>query len=159
MLALPEGPALIAPPCLQREMTGQIAEAPLAYLHIDCDLYAGSKDAFTLLSHKIVPGTVIRLAVTMQLPLHVLGGRDRPPVLQIILFDELGNYKNYRDHEIKAFHEWLHVSGAKVATIGMKVRLQSTGRCGLAGLSPVTHGAARRAPCRTPPSPLTRTST
>ena len=47
--------------CLQKEMMlpGEAARAdpPLAYLHIDCDLYAGSKDAFTLLSHKIVPGT------------------------------------------------------------------------------------------------------
>ena len=47
-------------PSVQREMMGQVPgqETPLAYLHIDCDLYAGSKDAFTLLSHKIVPGTV-----------------------------------------------------------------------------------------------------
>ena len=68
---------------------------PLAYLHIDCDLYAGAHDAFTLLSHKIVPGT-------------------------IILFDEIVNYKLYREHEVKAFWEWLQVSGAKVATIGVK---------------------------------------
>ena len=29
------------------------------------------------------------------------------------------NYKAYREHEAKAFFEWLQVSGAKVATIGM----------------------------------------
>ena len=40
---------------------------------------------------------------------------------QIILFDELANYKNYREHEIKAMFEWLNVSGAKLATIGMLV--------------------------------------
>ena len=31
----------------------------VSYLHIDCDLYAGSRDAFTILSEYIKPGTVI----------------------------------------------------------------------------------------------------
>ena len=31
----------------------------VSYLHIDCDLYAGSRDAFTFLSPHIKPGTVI----------------------------------------------------------------------------------------------------
>lgn len=81
---------------LQSVWTGKQAHSavPLSYLHIDCDLYAGAHDAFTLLSHKIVPGT-------------------------IILFDELVNYQQYRLHEVKAFFEWLQVSGAKVATIGI----------------------------------------
>ena len=83
--------------CVQKEMTGKDPRVslPLAYLHIDCDLYAGSRDALTLLSHKIVPGTVL-------------------------LFDELVNYNTYREHEVKALFEWLLVSGAKIATIGMK---------------------------------------
>ena len=49
---------------------------PLGYLHVDCDLYAGSKDIFDILDHKIVPGTVI-------------------------LFDELVNYKAYKEHEVR----------------------------------------------------------
>ena len=40
------------------------------------DLFAGSHDALTLLSHKIIPGTVI-------------------------VFDELINYKRYREHEVR----------------------------------------------------------
>lgn len=61
----------------QKEMTGKDPREslPLSYLHVDCDLYAGSRDALTLLSHKIVPGTVI-------------------------LFDELVNYNTYREHEV-----------------------------------------------------------
>lgn len=31
----------------------------ISYLHIDCDLYAGTRDAFQLLDQYIVPGTVI----------------------------------------------------------------------------------------------------
>lgn len=82
---------------MQGIWTGRPSEdaVPLTYLHIDCDLYAGAHDAFTFLSHKIIPGTVI-------------------------VFDELVNYKLYREHEVKAFWEWLQVSGAKVATIGVK---------------------------------------
>ena len=62
---------------VQKEMTGKDPREslPLSYLHIDCDLYAGSRDALTLLSHKIVPGTVL-------------------------LFDELVNYNTYREHEV-----------------------------------------------------------
>lgn len=85
---------------LQKEMHDrQAGEIPLAYLHVDCDLYAGSKDIFTLLNHKIVPGTVI-------------------------VFDELVNYKLYKEHEVKAFWEWLNATKAKVATIGMKGPIQ-----------------------------------
>lgn len=53
----------------------QDQDAPLAYIHIDCDLFAGAHDALTMLSHKIVPGTVI-------------------------LFDELINYNRYKDNEV-----------------------------------------------------------
>ncbi|KAK9802857.1 hypothetical protein WJX73_009424 [Symbiochloris irregularis] len=67
--------------------------APLSYIHIDCDLFAGARDALTLLSHKIVPGTVI-------------------------LFDELINYNRFKDNELKALWMWLRETGAKLATIG-----------------------------------------
>ncbi|KAK9810924.1 hypothetical protein WJX73_008707 [Symbiochloris irregularis] len=68
-------------------------DAPLSYIHVDCDLFAGARDALSLLSHKIVPGTVI-------------------------LFDELINYNRYRDNEAKALWMWLQETGAKIATIG-----------------------------------------
>ena len=72
---MPHHPLVAA---VQKEMTGKDPREslPLSYLHIDCDLYAGSRDALTLLSHKIVPGTVL-------------------------LFDELVNYNTYREHEVR----------------------------------------------------------
>lgn len=32
---------------------------PITYLHIDCDLYAGARDALTLLSEYIAPGCLL----------------------------------------------------------------------------------------------------
>ncbi|KAK9790314.1 hypothetical protein WJX73_002614 [Symbiochloris irregularis] len=87
---------------MQAEMKKRVAEpTPLGYLHVDCDLYVGTKDIFTILDKKIVPGTVI-------------------------LFDELVNYKLYKEHEVKAFFEWLRVSKAKVAAIGVKGPIEKT---------------------------------
>lgn len=62
--------------CRQADMKERgSGTTPLAYLHVDCDLYAGAKDIFSYLNEKIVPGTVI-------------------------LFDELVNYKLYKEHEV-----------------------------------------------------------
>ncbi|KAK9809397.1 hypothetical protein WJX73_001751 [Symbiochloris irregularis] len=72
---------------------GPQSDAPLAYLHIDCELYSSARDVLTLMNHKIVPGT-------------------------IILFDELINYALYKDNEMKALWEWLQETGAKLATVG-----------------------------------------
>lgn len=55
---------------------------PIAFLHIDCDIYSSTKDVFDLLGDHIVPGTVI-------------------------LFDEFYNYPNAKNHEFKAFQEFL----------------------------------------------------
>lgn len=67
-----------------------VGNTPLGYLHVDCDLYGGSKDIFTLLDHKIVPGT-------------------------LILFDELVNYKLYKDHEVYTLSMCMHASTALVS--------------------------------------------
>lgn len=53
---------------------------PIAFLHIDCDLYASTKIIFDALGDRIVPGTVIR-------------------------FGEYFNYPGWRAHEYKAFQE------------------------------------------------------
>jgi hypothetical protein len=53
---------------------------PVAFLHVDCDLYSSTKTIFHFLGDRIVPGTVI-------------------------LFDEYFNYPGWRDHEHRAFTE------------------------------------------------------
>ncbi|WP_220481046.1 class I SAM-dependent methyltransferase [Marilutibacter penaei] len=55
---------------------------PVSYLHVDCDLYSSTVTIFELLSERIVEGTVI-------------------------VFDEYFNYPTWRDHEHKAFMEFV----------------------------------------------------
>ncbi len=57
-------------------------EKPIAFLHVDCEIYESTAQALDLLEPKMVDGTVI-------------------------LFDEFYNYPNYRNHEYKAFKEFL----------------------------------------------------
>ena len=54
----------------------------IAFMHVDCDLYSSAKTIFDVLGDKIVPGTVIQ-------------------------FDEYFNYPGWRNHEYKAFHEFI----------------------------------------------------
>jgi len=54
---------------------------PLAFVHIDCDLYSSTKTVLERTNHQIFPGT-------------------------IMLFDELWGYPNWREHEYKALVEW-----------------------------------------------------
>jgi hypothetical protein len=44
---------------------------------------------------------------------------NRIAVGTVLVFDELINYNNYREHEVKALWEWLQESGAKLATLGV----------------------------------------
>jgi len=60
-------------------------EKNISLLHIDCDLYSSTKTIFRLLGHRIVPGTVI-------------------------VFDEYFNYPGWRNHEYKAFQEFISFS-------------------------------------------------
>lgn len=66
----------------------------VSFLHIDCDLYAGARDALTTLAPKLVVGTVI-------------------------VFDDLVNYQYFKDHELKAMWEWVTATGTKLLPIGM----------------------------------------
>lgn len=59
-----------------------LKQQAVALLHVDCDLYASAKCAFDVLKDNIQDGTVI-------------------------VFDELWNYPDYRNHEMKAFAELL----------------------------------------------------
>ena len=54
---------------------------PLAFLHVDCDLYSSTKTVLELMREKIVPGTVI-------------------------VFDEFFNYPFWQHHEARAWWEF-----------------------------------------------------
>lgn len=43
----------------------------------------------------------------------------------IVLFDDLVNYPDYREHEIRALWEWLQASKRQVEVIGVKGPLPS----------------------------------
>ena len=55
---------------------------PVAFIHLDCDLYSSTKTIFSLLASRLAPGT-------------------------ILLFDEYFNYSNWERHEFKAFQEFV----------------------------------------------------
>ena len=66
---------------------------PVAYVHIDCDLYSSTKTIFKFLADRIVPGTVI-------------------------VFDEYFNYPNWQQHEYKAFQEFVAEYAIKYEYLG-----------------------------------------
>jgi len=59
---------------------------PVAFIHVDCDLYSSTKTIFDLLGDRMAPGT-------------------------IILFDEYFNYPNWEQHEYKALQEFVKQRG------------------------------------------------
>jgi Macrocin-O-methyltransferase (TylF) len=65
-----------------------LKDTPIAFIHIDCDLYEATKAVFDVLGDNLVPGSVI-------------------------VFDEYYNYPNYAEHEYKAFQEFLLRTGKK----------------------------------------------
>lgn len=67
-------------------------DKPIAFLHVDCDIYSSTKDIFDILGTNIVPGT-------------------------IIVFDEFYNYPGSENHEFKAFQEFIQKSGKKARYI------------------------------------------
>lgn len=72
-------------------------KGPLAFLHVDCDLYSSTATIFDVLGDRIVPGTVI-------------------------VFDEYFNYPNWLSHEHKAFTEYQCSSDKKYKYIGYSVQ-------------------------------------
>jgi hypothetical protein len=72
----------------------RIGPAPVAFLHIDCDLYASTQTVLAQLRGRIVPGTVI-------------------------LFDEYFNYPGWQRHEHRAFQEFILEQGLRYAYIGV----------------------------------------
>lgn len=68
-------------------------EGPIAFMHVDCDLYSSTKTIFDLAGSRLVPGS-------------------------LILFDEYFNYPNWRKHEFKAFQEFVAATGASYEYVG-----------------------------------------
>ncbi len=70
---------------------------PIAFLHVDCDLYSSTKTIFDALGGRIVPGSVI-------------------------MFDEYFNYPNWKAHEHKAFTEYQAATGRSFKYIGYSIQ-------------------------------------
>ena len=66
---------------------------PVAFLHIDCDLYQSTRTIFTHLKDRITTGS-------------------------IILFDEFHNFPGWQEHEYRAFMEFVENSRTAFAYIG-----------------------------------------
>lgn len=72
--------------------SAQLGSSPIAFLHIDSDLYSSARDIFHTLGDNIVPGT-------------------------IILFDELYNYPGFEEHELKALRKFCQKDSIKISYI------------------------------------------
>ncbi|NQV86878.1 MAG: class I SAM-dependent methyltransferase, partial [Woeseiaceae bacterium] len=69
---------------------------PIAFLHVDCDLYSSTVTLFDLLGTRLQPGS-------------------------IILFDEYYNFHRWQQHEFKAFQEFVAKSGMTYEYIAYSV--------------------------------------
>lgn len=67
---------------------------PIAFLHVDCDIYSSAKTVFDELASNICHGTVI-------------------------FFDEYFNYPEWKDNEYKAFQEFCDKYSVKYKYLGM----------------------------------------
>lgn len=80
---------------------------PIAFMHIDCDIYSSTRTILSLLADRMVEGT-------------------------IILFDEYFNYPNWEQHEFKAFQEFVAAHRIKYRYLAyarqqVSVRIESIG--------------------------------
>ncbi|MBL8792725.1 MAG: class I SAM-dependent methyltransferase [Planctomycetia bacterium] len=66
---------------------------PIAFMHLDADLYSSTKTVLDLLGDQLVPGTIIQ-------------------------FDEYFNYPGWKEHEYKAFQEFVEARQVKFEYIG-----------------------------------------
>jgi predicted O-methyltransferase YrrM len=61
---------------------------PVGFLHVDCDIYSSTKYVLDTL-------------------------KDRLPPKSVIVFDEFFNYPGFRQHEYRAFHEFIAETGKR----------------------------------------------
>lgn len=73
-----------------------LKDTPIAFLHIDSDIYSAAQDIFTALGDNIVPGT-------------------------ILVFDEFYNYPECENHEIKALNEFLLTHNLAVTYLAFNI--------------------------------------
>jgi hypothetical protein len=66
---------------------------PVAFLHVDCDIYSSTVTIFRELGSRLQPGAVI-------------------------VFDEYFNYPNWQRHEFRAFQEFIRDSGFSYTYLG-----------------------------------------
>ncbi len=71
-------------------------EAPVAFLHVDCDLYSSTVTIFDALGPRLQPGA-------------------------IVLFDEYFNFHRWQQHEFRAFQEFVGQSRVKYEYIAFSV--------------------------------------
>jgi hypothetical protein len=69
---------------------------PLAFLHVDCDLYSSTVTIFEFLGNRLQPGA-------------------------IVLFDEYYNFHRWQQHEFKAFQEFVERANIKYEYIAFSV--------------------------------------
>jgi hypothetical protein len=69
---------------------------PVAFLHVDCDLYSSTVTIFEALGERLQPGAVI-------------------------LFDEYYNFHRWQQHEFRAFQEFVERSGVRYEYIAFSV--------------------------------------
>lgn len=76
-------------------LPGFVAEhpGPVAFLHVDCDLYSSTKTVLDHVGPRLVEGSVV-------------------------LFDEYFNYHGWRDHEYKAWTEFVDANGIEFSYEG-----------------------------------------
>jgi hypothetical protein len=94
---LPAVPANVTlhPGLFEATLPGFVREHrdPVAFAHVDCDLYSSTRTVFEAVGPLVVPGTVL-------------------------LFDDYFNYPGWRQGEHLAFQEWVKSRGVKYRYIG-----------------------------------------
>jgi hypothetical protein len=97
---------------------------PIAFMHLDADLYSSTKTVFDILGDRIVPGTVIQ-------------------------FDEYFNYPSWQQNEHRAFQEFVQSRQVKFKWLGYSAQCHASVRIVSIGKGRVTElgkgaGAALR---------------
>ena len=95
------------------------SQEPVAFLHVDCDIYSSTVTVFRELGARLKPGSVI-------------------------VFDEYFNYPNWQRHEFRAFQEFIHESGFSYRYLGFA---QKNGHVGVV-LGEKSEAARREAEAR-----------
>jgi hypothetical protein len=86
----------------------ETVSGPVAFLHIDCDIYSSTVDIFNGLADRFQEGT-------------------------LILFDEYFNYPGWQQHEYKAWQEFVKARAIEYEYLGFArqqvlVRIRALGR-------------------------------